>query len=235
MLIKYFIFNNEEIECVSNYSILGITINEFLQWKPHETILANKISKSVGILCKLKHMIPKNIRILIYNTLVSSHFNHGILIWGFQCNRLIKLQKQAIRHITLSKYNAHTEPLFKSLCLLKIEDIFKLAQLKFYHKYLNKNIPNYLQKLPFVTRESMHGLNTRFGNELYVYRPNHSFAKKFLRYSLPTLVNTTPRNVADKLHTHSFDSFVKYAKNVYIDNYNAVCHIDNCYICGRDL
>ena len=42
--------------------------------------------------------------------------------------------------ISCSKYNAHTEPLFKSLNLLKVEDIFKIKILKFYYKYLQKNI-----------------------------------------------------------------------------------------------
>ena len=42
--------------------------------------------------------------------------------------------------ISCSKYNAHTEPLFKSLNLLKVEDIFKIKILKFYYKYSQKNI-----------------------------------------------------------------------------------------------
>ncbi len=36
-----------------------------------------------------------------------------------------------------SKYNAHTEPIFKKLKLLKNEDILKLQELKLYYK--NKN------------------------------------------------------------------------------------------------
>ena len=87
MIKPNIIVNGEEIECVHDFNLLGITINESLQWKPHENLIANKISKSVGILNKLKHILPKDIRILIFNTLISSQFNYGILIWGYQCNR----------------------------------------------------------------------------------------------------------------------------------------------------
>ena len=45
---------------------------------------------------------------------------------------LIKLQKRAIRIITDSKYNSHTEPLLKSLNILKINDIFTIQFLTFF-------------------------------------------------------------------------------------------------------
>ena len=58
-----------------------------------------------------------------------------------------KLQKMAIRMTTNSQYDAHTDPLFKSLKLIKVEDIFKLQQFKLYHKYVNRNLPEYLQNI----------------------------------------------------------------------------------------
>ncbi len=36
--------------------------------------------------------------------------------------------------LCISKYNAHTEPLFKSLNLLKVSDILQIQLLKFYIK-----------------------------------------------------------------------------------------------------
>ena len=48
--------------------------------------------------------------------------------------------------ISCSKYHAHTEPLFKSLNLLKVEDIFKIKILKFYYKYSQKNITALFQR-----------------------------------------------------------------------------------------
>ena len=39
-------------------------------------------------------------------------------------------------------YNAHCEPLFKSLNILKISDIYPLFQNKFYHNLINIKIPS---------------------------------------------------------------------------------------------
>ncbi len=65
---------------------------------------------------------PLQIKVHIYNSLVLSHLNLGTIIWGFKCEKLTKLQNNVVRILSLSKFNTHTEPLFKRLKLLKIND-----------------------------------------------------------------------------------------------------------------
>ena len=62
---------------------------------------------------------------------------------SLQCNRIIKLQKKAIRTVMISSYNAHTESFFKNLKLLKIQDILTLQTLKIDHKFRNNKLPYY--------------------------------------------------------------------------------------------
>ena len=56
-----------------------------------------------------------------------------------------KTTEKTLRIITLCNYISHTEPLYKNLCLLKVDDILKLQQWKFYYKYLHHDLPIYLQ------------------------------------------------------------------------------------------
>ena len=60
----------------------------------------------------------------MHNNLSASYLSYGILlvVWDIVAVRLEKIQKKAIRLITLSGYIAHTDPLFKELQLLKIVD-----------------------------------------------------------------------------------------------------------------
>ena len=58
--------------------------------------------------------------------------------------RLNILQKRAIRIISRSKYNSHTEPLFKALCLLKLEDIYQMNCIRLYCSFLKCSCPNYI-------------------------------------------------------------------------------------------
>ena len=77
----------------------------------------------------------------IYNALFLSHMTYGLLLWGNQVEQVSKLQKKSIRLITGNEYMAHSEPLFKELELLKIEDLYKLKILKFYYN-LSYGMPN---------------------------------------------------------------------------------------------
>ena len=168
---------------------------------------------------------------MIYNTLVQSHFNYGLMLWKYNLKRLEKLQKKAVRIIANSKYNAHTEPLFKSLNILKIKDTFNLKLLKLYHNYINNKLPSYIQSIDF-SLQNQHTYNTRHRQVIHIIR--HEFARKTLRYTLPKLLYNTPTIVTDKLYTHSIQGFSSYVKKYYISNYIVICSIPNCYICRNN-
>ena len=61
-----------KIDKVSNFNFLGLTINENLSWKPHVDIIANKLSKYVGILNRLKRYLPHYILRTLYFSLKSN-------------------------------------------------------------------------------------------------------------------------------------------------------------------
>ncbi len=74
----------------------------------------------MGILNKLKHVLPLSVKLYIYNSLILSHINFGILVWGYKCNKIVKLQTKITRILSHSKYNAITHHIFKRLKLLKV-------------------------------------------------------------------------------------------------------------------
>ena len=80
------------------------------------------------------------------------HLSYAILVWGYKCNRLVKLQKRLVRIITRSKYNAHTDPLFKRTGILKVANTLDLNALKFYYKYLHGKLLSYFYSFNIVTQ-----------------------------------------------------------------------------------
>ncbi len=97
---------------------------------------------------------------------MGAYINYGILAWGHDCKRIFKRQKKTVRIISVRKYNAHTEQIFKELNLLKTGDIYTLNELKFYHKYINNNLPYYFQTLPLNPNLEIHDHNTRHRENL---------------------------------------------------------------------
>ena len=87
--------------------------------------------------------------------------------------------------------------------MLKLDDILKLQQIKFYYKYLHNNLPVYLQNWRIIFKYEIRNYDTRIKNEIYTYKTKHGFAKKCLRHNLPFLHNNIPTIVNEKLNTNS--------------------------------
>ncbi len=162
------------------------------------------------------------------------HGDTNTLAWGHKHIALEKLQKKAVRVIACSKYNAHTNPIFKSLKILKLSDLYVLGLLKFYFKHSNDQLPTYLQSISFIKNNEVHGYRTRSANNLRTAQIKHTFAKQCLCYVIPTTINQLPNCVTDKVQTHSLWGISLYFKNYCFEGYEIDCHIVNCYICNRN-
>ena len=217
------------IKRVTEFNFLGLTIDENLNWNAHINKIASKISRSLGVMTRLKKFLPLNVLWNLYNSLILSHLQFSILAWGHKHQRLAILQKRAIRILTLSKYNAHTEPLFKHLNQLKLADIYTLNLLKFYYKHENASLPEYFVNM-FQLKN--HAYDTR-GNhtQFCIERTKTTGAKNVLRYIIPKTLDNISSSVTDKVKTHSLQGFIKYTKVYLIDQYKAECNKEQCYIC----
>ena len=111
---------------VNETVFLGVVLDNNLTWKPHISSLAGKISKSIGIIFRSSFYLSTPL-CMLYNAMILPYLNYCNLVWGstYKTNlqRIIILQKPVIRMVNKSYYNAHTEPIFKKLNLLKFPDI----------------------------------------------------------------------------------------------------------------
>ena len=97
--------DNVIIEKVVEFNFLGLTMDTNLNWKKHSEKISNKCTKMIGILNRLKYVLPLGIKIMLYNTLILPHINYCIMAWGYKGTRLLKIQKKAVHIITLSGYS----------------------------------------------------------------------------------------------------------------------------------
>ena len=98
---------------VTDFNFLGLQIDQHLSWNAHIQKCFNKISRTLGVMNRFKRYLPTKILRVLYNSLILPHLQYAILSWGSKLSRLSISQKRATRVITCSKFNAHTEPLFK--------------------------------------------------------------------------------------------------------------------------
>ena len=179
---------------------------------------------------RLKRYLPTKILRVLYNSLVLPHLQYAILSWGSKLSS--KLQKRAIRVVTCSKFNAHTEPLFKSLNLLKLEDRLYVSVLKLYYRLCHGNLPAYVTNVfTRVVPGTTHDYDLRTSGIFKMPTTHTCVAERCIRFILPKIINDTDPSVADKVDTHSFQGFTNYVKVTKINSYATRCLIANCYIC----
>ena len=73
---------NTEIDSVDRFNFLGVLLEKHLSWDAHTNALVGKISRTTGILNKLKLFLPQYILKTIYTSLILCQLNYGILAWG---------------------------------------------------------------------------------------------------------------------------------------------------------
>ena len=106
---------------------LGVILSANLKWNKHIDIVTNKMSKNIGIIAKVRHLLPTHLTRNLYFTMVHPYVSYCNLVWASpnkapQLDRVLKIQKRFCRLITFSKYTDHSRPLFVSLSILTVYD-----------------------------------------------------------------------------------------------------------------
>jgi len=127
--------------------------------------------------------------------------------------------------------------LFKELKILKFVDIVKLQVHKLYFKYTNKTLPTYfyVSDIIRVNDANDHRYRTRYAiNTLLIeYYPRLELSKYSLKFQMACIINSSPPQITEKVATHSLEGFSSYIKNLYLQGYETICTIHDCYICNR--
>ena len=137
--------NGTNIDRVELTKFLGVHIDENLTWKKHTSEMSSKISKSIGIINKVKSVLSYKLLKMLYFSMIHPYLNYCVIIWGnaslITLKKLTLLQKRAVRLITGSKYLDHTQMLFKKCQILKLSDLYNFHVNQFVYLSLNNLLP----------------------------------------------------------------------------------------------
>ena len=199
--------NGISIERVANIKFLGVFIDEDLNWKYHTSQVSLKVSKSLGILNRVKNILSKEVLVNMYYSLIHPYYVYCNIVWGgaslIALNKLIVLQKRAVRLITGSSYRAHTNPLFAKTRIMNVINIHKQQTLLFMFKFKHHLLPDCCS----------HYIVLSDGNRPYAFRKKLDFKavtcrsqmrQNFISISGPRLWKTLPSTLIALASLFSF-------------------------------
>ena len=107
--------NGKRIYPTKSVKCLGIKIDENLTWIDHINDTAIKLNGANAMLFKVREFVNIKTPKSIYYAISDCHLNYANTIWGQKensMNRLIILQKNALRIMSFECRNANSNPLF---------------------------------------------------------------------------------------------------------------------------
>ena len=121
-----------------------------------------------------------------------------------------------------SEYLAHSEPLLKTLKLLKIEDLYKLKLMKFYYNFSYNVLPLYLNYYLGVINNAFPCQYKLQQIARPLIRPQRTrlvFTESYVLFQLIQLLNYTHTHYPEilekaKYKTHTYHGFSYNAKNI---------------------
>ena len=226
--------NNTRIERKSEAKFLGVIVDDKLTWAHHIKAIRTKMNRYVGIMYRIKNLLPCKARLQIFHSFIQSHLNFCPLVWGFaaKCHidSLFTSQKKGLRatvpgHINLfykeGVLPTHTKPFFKEHKILTVHNIIATNTLLFMHK-----INSFPRSLPLSVRETIAsdapvcGSDHDTCQELLAVYGSDGFSKSvFFKGPLLFIDHTFSKliNPSTKL---SYKAYRKQAKSLLLDLQN---------------
>jgi hypothetical protein len=228
-------------EKVPAIKYLGIYFDPQLNFKYHINQISKKLSYALYSLRSVKNFLPAHSLKTLYYSLFHCHLIYGLEIWSAVPLSLLKplitKQKMAIRILSNKTYNAHTEPLFKSLEILPLNDLILLSKLKFFHSYVYNTIPSAFRSTWLTSIEQRHidgQLNLRYNlrnnDDFFIPFVRTTFLSRFPLYNFPAIWNSLPSNLKE---IPSKVTFIKSLKAHFLSKLNEriICNKLVCHAC----
>ena len=200
--------NQSALEKVDSYKYLGVTVNQRMNWTDHIDSIISKIGQRLGLVRRVKHLLPKSARLTLYNSLIMPLFDYADIVWGDKnnvqlMNHLQVMQNNAARLILDFPARASGT---QALELLKWQP---LHLRRFYHrclmvfKYKNGNVDfNFGVK----KNNELHGYSTRRRNDYHLPKVSTNWGKQMFKYCALNDWNSLELGIRESSSLFSFKS-----------------------------
>ena len=123
---------------------LGVRIDKFLHRHDQVDNIAVKLIRANALLLKIRNYVKMKTLRNIYFAIFDSHLTYFCIVWAQNINtinRLIILQKKALRTMNYKDQLFHLSPLFSENNISKFGDIITLENILFVNKSINRQVP----------------------------------------------------------------------------------------------
>ena len=210
------LFGGKEIEWVSEFKYLGLTITKNLSFATHINKVSLNLSRITGSLVNLRSFVPRHILLKLYFALAYPHIQNHIVVWGASPASHLKVLDVRINNMLrviqgVARVNGRptvsNDDLYKQLGLLNLTSIFRYNLFKLLRFLIDGKLPDFWNIL-MAEYLTSHSYNTR---QLRFRHPSLlcEIERRALSHQLILLYESVPRLIMDSNPTTSLKMFKK--------------------------
>lgn len=213
--------DNVSLKRTTCSKFLGVYLDELLSWEAHISHVAGKISKSIGVIRKVRDKLPRDTCLSLYDSLIMPYLSYCHTVWGCapktRLQRLNLLQKRAVRTITHSQYLAHSAPLLVDCRLIPFFNLYDYFCAILLYKTLNGMLPQTFSSQFSLSYPPFHRNPPRVHQHRNLQLPRFRTAtgQRSLCYALPKLHNEFAAPIG-LLENASFSGFRRQLFNILL-------------------
>ncbi len=203
--------------------MLGVEIDENLDWKCQVNSVNKKIAKGNYLLWRHGKKLNSKLKHTIYESFVRCHILYAIIVWGGASATVLKPLERTLSRIwfKFGRQRSHTLNLLKSNKLLRLKDELVLQESKFIWKWDNKKVP---KGVKYILQEKSDNLRGRR------FHSNVRWKRGSIANRLTSLANKS----INRISSHKTkENLMKKLKEDILNSYNYNCVNRNCFICTQ--
>ena len=132
---------------VESLNLLGVTIDSKLNFPDHITSICKKASQRIGVIMRLRNLIPTKAKLVIYKSAVLPYLTYCHLVWHFctssDARKLERLQERGLRAVYRDKLSSYSQ-------LLNRAQITTLMNRRLQDIYLHPNVQSEAQAMSYL-------------------------------------------------------------------------------------
>ena len=136
----------------------------------------------------------------------------GVYTYQSNLHRIILLQKRVVRILSRSNFDAHTDPIFKELHIMKFCDICSLQMGQFMFSYKHGLLPACFDSF-FILNSEVHSYLTRNAKSFHLPLCRTNICQFSIRYQGRKFFNSLGDEIVNSV---SFQSFTFRLKSLYL-------------------
>ena len=92
------VVQGKQIKRSTTTKYLGIVIHENMTWGDHIRTVCSKVNRRIGVLKQVRHILPKQELVALYNSIVLPLMDYGDLVWGDKNNKTLMMDLQIMQN-----------------------------------------------------------------------------------------------------------------------------------------